>query len=70
MILGGRRAEEGEDCDRLRRSENVMPKTWLKGVATLIRQEGVRFTAANGEEIGNYGRKKIDFEPIEEEDDE
>jgi hypothetical protein len=26
--------------------------------------EGVRFVAANGEEIGNYGRKVVSFTPF------
>lgn len=49
-------------------AENVMPKSWLAEVTTLKKQEGVRFIAANGQEIGNYGRKKIDFEPIGDEE--
>ena len=43
-------------------AESVMPWDWLQDLPTLPRAEGVRFVAANGGEIGNYGRKVIEFE--------
>ena len=44
-------------------AENVMPQWWFPEVQVLQRKPGVRFFAANGEEIGNYGRKIIQFVP-------
>ena len=44
-------------------AENVMPQEWFPEMQTLERKKGVRFFAANGEEIGNYGRKIIQFVP-------
>ena len=44
-------------------AENVMPRELFPEVETLEEKKGVRFFAANGEEIGNYGRKVIQFVP-------
>ena len=44
-------------------AENVMPQWWFPEVQVLQRKLGVRFFAANGENIGNYGRKIIQFVP-------
>ena len=43
-------------------AESVMLWNWLEDIPTLPKAEGVRFVAANGEDIGNYGRKVIEFE--------
>ena len=45
-----------------------MPRELFPETETLERKNGVRFFAANGEEIGNYGRKVIQFVPMEEEE--
>jgi len=44
-------------------AECVMPKEFLPGLETLSAKAGVRFAAANGGEMGNYGRKLVTFEP-------
>ena len=44
-------------------AECVMPKEFLPGLETLAAKAGVRFAAANGGEMGNYGRKLVTFEP-------
>ena len=44
-------------------AENVMPREDLPGLPVLEKQPGVRFVAANGGEIGNYGRKDVLFKP-------
>jgi hypothetical protein len=46
-------------------ADNVMPKEVLKNLDMLEKEAGVRFQGANGAEMGNYGRKKIDFIPAE-----
>jgi hypothetical protein len=45
-------------------AECVMPHDVLKELKTKPAAEGVKFVAANGEEIGNYGRKLVDFVPF------
>ena len=45
-------------------AECVMPRDVLKELVTKPKAEGVKFVAANGEEIGNYGRKVVDFVPF------
>ena len=50
-------------------AENVMPAGWLKGVATMPSKTGVKFVGANGKAIGNYGRKVIEFNPVDYEHD-
>ena len=44
-------------------AECVMPKEMLPNLETLSPKAGVRFAAANGGEMGNYGRKLITFVP-------
>ena len=44
-------------------AECVMPQHMLPKSPTLDRKEGVRFAAANGGEMGNYGRKMVEFIP-------
>ena len=43
---------------------NVMPHKWFQGIETLEKKKGVRFAAADCEEIGNYGRKGVKFETV------
>ena len=43
-------------------ADSVMPMDTLKGVYPLLpKKEGVRFCAANGQTIQNYGRRQIAF---------
>ena len=44
-----------------------MPHELFPEMEALERRKGVRFFAASGEEVGNYGRKVIQFGPMEEE---
>ena len=44
-------------------AECVMPRDFLTDVEALSAKPGVRFAAANGGEMGNYGRKLISFAP-------
>ena len=46
--------------------ECVMPKGWYDEVELLEKKEGVRFMGADGTDFGNYGRKLMEFVPIEE----
>ena len=44
-------------------AECVMPRHMLPNLETLQAKQGIRFAAANGGEMGNYGRKMIQFTP-------
>ena len=46
-------------------AENVMPKSWLPEAEVLEKQKGIKFVPANGVERGNYGRRVVEFEPID-----
>ena len=46
-------------------AECVMPQHMLPKNPTLERKAGVRFAAANGGEMGNYGRTMAEFVPRE-----
>jgi hypothetical protein len=45
-------------------AENVMPREMLTELDLKPKLEGVKFVAANGEELGNYGRRSINFVPF------
>ena len=44
-------------------AECVMPRGMLPSLETMAAKAGVRFAAANGAELGNYGRKMVNFLP-------
>ena len=44
-------------------AECVMPRAMLPQLETMSAKAGVRFAAANGAELGNYGRKMVNFLP-------
>ena len=46
--------------------ECVMPKGWYEDVELLEKKEGIRFMGADGADLGNYGRKLMEFIPLEE----
>ena len=46
-------------------ADNVMQRGVLESVVTRSREGGLKYTAANGQEIGNYGRKDVQFIPLE-----
>jgi hypothetical protein len=46
-------------------AENVMPQKLMRGVPMKEKKAGVRFMAANGEEMANYGQKDLQFIPKE-----
>ena len=45
-------------------SECVMPKDWLVELPKMKATPGIRFTCAKGNDLGNYGRKLVEFKPI------
>ena len=46
--------------------ENVMPKDWFTEVELDEKKEGLKFMGADGTDLGNYGRKLMEFVPVEE----
>ena len=49
-------------------AENVMPREWSQNIETAPRKKGVRFVSANGEELGNYGQKQVQFKTTQDEE--
>ena len=46
-------------------AEYVMPVDWFQDIDTMTAKLGVRFVGANGDDLGNYGRRLVEFEPDE-----
>ena len=46
-------------------SECVMPGWIFSEIEALSPKKGVSFVGANGDDLGNYGRKVLQFEPVE-----
>jgi hypothetical protein len=65
VFLDGDRAVQGEVIVDSGAADNVMPNGMLGGVITREREHGVNFVAADGGRLGNYGRKDIQFIPLE-----
>ena len=45
-------------------SECVMPKKWLEELPKMQAAAGIKFTCAKGNDLGNYGRKLVEFKLI------
>ena len=61
-VAGGKR--KGQIVIDSGAAECVMPQDFLKELKVRPAAEGVKLVAANGEEIGNYGRKGVNFMPF------
>ena len=46
-------------------ADNVMPNAVLEKVELNDRDPGVSFTGANGHEMEYYGKKRVNFVPLE-----
>ena len=46
--------------------ECVMPKGWYEETKLMEKKEGIKFMGADGTDLGNFGRKLIQFIPLEE----
>ena len=42
-----------------------MPKDWFVESDWMPRKEGLRFMGADGSDLGNFGRRLIEFIPVE-----
>ena len=65
VFLNGGEAVRGEVIVDSGAADNVMPHGILELIVTRAKEEGVKFVAADGAEIGNYGRKDVQFVPID-----
>jgi len=45
--------------------ECVMPKDWYKDVEMSEKKDGIKFMGADGSDLGNFGRKLMEFVPKE-----
>ena len=64
VFFDGENAIKGEVIIDSGAADHVMPKGMLMGVATREKEAGTRFVAADGGELGNYGRKDVQFVPL------
>ena len=65
MFIEGNVAHQGKIVVDSGAAENVMPSDVLKGTEMKPKTPGIRFVAANGKEMNNYGRKQVHFVPRE-----
>ena len=65
MVLNGDVATPAKIIIDSGAAENVMPKDLMRGVKMREKRSGVRFMAADGKEMCNYGQKDISFIPME-----
>jgi hypothetical protein len=65
VFFDGEKAVKGEVIIDSGAADNVMPRGMLAGVITREKEAGSRFVAADGGELGNYGRKDVQFCPLE-----
>ena len=65
IFLNGGEAIRGEVIVDSGAADNVMPRGMLESVITREKEAGVKFVAADGNELGNYGRKEVQFVPLE-----
>ena len=65
IFLNGGEAVRGEVIVDSGAADNVMPRGMLESVITREKEAGIKFVAADGAEIGNYGRKDVQFVPAD-----
>ena len=64
VFFDGEHAVQGEVIIDSGAADHVMPKGMLTGIVTREKEAGTRFVAADGGELGNYGRKDVQFVPL------
>ena len=65
IFFNGDEAVQGEVVIDSGAADHVMPRGMLGGVVTREKEAGIKFVAADGAEIGNYGRKDVQFVPAD-----
>ncbi len=65
VFFNGDEAERGEVIIDSGAADHVMPRGMLEHVITREKEAGIKFVAADGAEIGNYGRKDVQFVPAD-----
>jgi hypothetical protein len=65
IFFDGDKAVKGEVIVDSGAADNVMPRGMLTGIDLREKEKGTRFVAADGGELGNYGRKDVQFCPVE-----
>ena len=65
IFFNGDEAVRGEVIIDSGAADHVMPRGMLGAVITREKEAGITFVAADGAEIGNYGRKDVQFVPAD-----
>ena len=65
VFFDGENAVRGEIIIDSGAADHVMSVGMLTGVATREKEKGSRFVAVDGGELGNHGRKDVQFCPLE-----
>ena len=65
IFFDGESAFQGEVIVDSGAADNVMPQGMLTGIVMREKERGTKFVAADGGELGNYGRKDVQFCPLE-----
>ena len=65
IFFNGDEAVRGEVIIDSGAADHVMPRGMLGSVVTRAKEAGIKFVAADGAEIGNYGRKDVQFVPAD-----
>jgi hypothetical protein len=65
IFFNGDEAVRGEVIIDSGAADHVMPRGMLEAVITREKEAGIKFVAADGAEIGNYGRKDVQFVPAD-----
>ena len=65
IFFNGDEAVRGEVIIDSGAADHVMPRGMLENIVTREKEAGIKFVAADGAEIGNYGRKDVQFVPAD-----
>ena len=65
VIFNGESAAQGEVVVDSGAADNVMPNEFLEEIELHPKEVGVNFVAADGVTVGNYGRRDVQFIPLE-----
>ena len=65
VFINGDKAAQGEVVVDSGTADNVMPNGILDNITIREPEAGSKFVAAAGVEVGNYGRKDVQFIPLQ-----
>jgi hypothetical protein len=65
VFFDGEQTIKGEIIVDSGAADNVMPKWMLTRVTMQEKEKGTKFVEADGGDLSNYGRKEVQFCPLE-----